>query len=419
VRILVIGSGAREHAIIHTLLKDKDVFAVFAAPGNAGISKIVRTYPLDIRDATKTLELAIDLKVDLVVIGPEIPLAEGVADVVRNHGIPVFGPNKDAAQIESSKSFAKDVMKSAGVPTARWFDCKTREEVEEALTSFSSPYVVKDDSLAQGKGVIVTDSIEEARAHAYSCLEHGKVVIEEFLSGEEVSLFLLSDGNQTVPLQPAQDFKRVFDNDEGPNTGGMGAYSPLPFLDKNFGEVVSRDIGDKVIAELRNRGMPFVGLLYAGLIITSDGVKVIEFNARFGDPETQVVLSRLLSPLGDVLIKTARGELESLPPLQWSDDSVVNVVLASEKYPDTPTLGDEIVGLEEAQSVDGVEIFHAGTIEKDGQIVSAGGRVLSVTASGYNLTEARKRAYEAIDKISLRGGQYRSDIAKKASENQG
>jgi phosphoribosylamine--glycine ligase len=338
---------------------------------------------------------------------------------VRNHGIPVFGPNKDAAQIESSKSFAKEVMKRAGVSTARWFDCETREEVEEALSLFSSPYVVKDDSLAQGKGVVVTESIEEARAHAYSCLEHGKVVIEEFLSGEEVSLFLLSDGNQTVPLQPAQDFKRVFDNDEGPNTGGMGAYSPLPFLDKNFGEVVSRDIGDKVIAELRNRGMPFVGLLYAGLIITSDGVKVIEFNARFGDPETQVVLSRLLSPLGDVLIKTARGELESLPPLQWSDDSVVNVVLASEKYPDTPTLGDEIVGLEEAQSVDGVEIFHAGTIEKDGQIVSAGGRVLSVTASGYNLTEARKRAYEAIDKISLRGGQYRSDIAKKASENQG
>jgi len=419
VRILVIGSGAREHAIIHTLLKDKDVSAVFAAPGNAGISKIVRSFPLEIRDATKTLELAIDLKVDLVVIGPEIPLAEGVADVVRNHGIPVFGPNKDAAQIESSKSFAKDVMKSAGVPTARWFDCKTREEVEEAFSSFSSPYVVKDDSLAQGKGVVVTESIEEARAHAYSCLEHGKVVIEEFLSGEEVSLFLLSDGKQTVPLQPAQDFKRVFDNDEGPNTGGMGAYSPLPFLSENFGEIVSRDIGDKVIAELRNRGMPFIGLLYAGLIITSDGVKVIEFNARFGDPETQVVLSRLLSPLGDVLIKTARGELESLPPLQWSDDSVVNVVLASEKYPDTPTLGDEIVGLEEAQSVDGVEIFHAGTIEKDGQIVSAGGRVLSVTAAGHNLKEARKRAYEAIGKIHLRGGQYRSDIAKKASENQG
>jgi phosphoribosylamine--glycine ligase len=411
VRILVIGSGAREHAIIHTLLKDKDVSAVFAAPGNAGISKIVRTLPLDIKDATQTLELAIDLNIDLVVIGPEIPLAEGVADVVRNHGVPVFGPNKDAAQIESSKSFAKEVMKRAGVPTARWFDCETREEVEEALASFSSPYVVKDDSLAQGKGVVVTESIDEARAHAYLCLEHGKVVIEEFLSGEEVSLFLLADGKQTVPLQPAQDFKRVFDNDEGPNTGGMGAYSPLPFLDKNFGEVVSRDIGDKVIAELNKRGMPFVGLLYAGLIITSDGVKVIEFNARFGDPETQVVLSRLLSPFGDVLIKTARGELESLPPLQWSDDSVVNVVLASENYPDTPTTGDEIVGLEEAQSVDGVEIFHAGTIEKDGQIVSAGGRVLSVTASGHN--------YEAIGKISLRGGQYRSDIAKKASENQG
>jgi phosphoribosylamine--glycine ligase len=419
VRILVIGSGAREHAIIHTLLKDKSVTALFAAPGNAGTAKIVRTFPLDIRDATKTLELALDLKVDLVVIGPEIPLAEGVADVVRNHGVLVFGPNKDAAQIESSKSFAKDVMISAGVSTARWFDCETREEIEEALATFSPPYVVKDDSLAQGKGVVVTDNIDEARAHALACIAHGKVVIEEFLSGEEVSLFLLSDGNQTVPLQPAQDFKRVFDNDEGPNTGGMGAYSPLPFLDKNFGEAVSRDIGDKVIAELKNRGMPFVGLLYAGLIITNDGVKVIEFNARFGDPETQVVLTRLLSPLGEVLMKTARGELQSLPPLQWSDDSVVNVVLASENYPETPTLGDEIVGIEDAQLVDGVEIFHAGTIEKDSQIVSAGGRVLSVTASGSNLTEARKRAYEAIGRISLRGGQYRSDIAKKASEHQG
>ena len=417
-KILVIGSGAREHAIIRTLLKDKSISDVFAAPGNAGISKIVRSFPLDIRDANQTLELAIDLKVDLVVIGPEIPLAHGVADILRNNGVLVFGPNKNAAQIESSKSFAKDVMKSAGVPTARWFDCGTREEVELALSSFSPPYVVKDDSLAQGKGVVVTESIEEARAYALSCIKQGKVVIEEFLSGEEVSLFLLADGTRTVPLVPAQDFKRVFDNDEGPNTGGMGAYSPLPFIDDNFGENIAREIGDKVISELEKRGMPFVGLLYAGLILTSDGVKVIEFNARFGDPETQVVLTRLLTPLGDVLLKTACGELDSIPPLQWNADSVVNVVLASDNYPNTPRVGDEIRGLAEATSVEGVEIFHAGTTDEVGKVVSAGGRVLSVTAVGKDLKEARIRAYEAISKITLRGGHYRRDIAQKAREHQ-
>ena len=415
----MIGSGAREHAIIHTLLHDVSVTAVYAAPGNAGIALIAATFPLEITDAQATLHLSKDLNVDLVVIGPEIPLAHGVADVLRAEGILVFGPNEAAAQIESSKSFAKDVMKSAGVQTAKWFDCTTLEDVERALDSFSSPYVVKDDSLAAGKGVVVTEDRELAIAHARSCLEHGKVVIEEFLSGEEVSLFLLSDGKQTIPLVPAQDFKRALDNDKGENTGGMGAYSPLSFLDENFGEYIAREIGDKVVAELNKRGMTFVGLLYAGLIVTQSGVKVIEFNARFGDPETQVVLSRLRSPLGQVLLHTANGAIDSLPPLQWSSASAVTVVIASENYPDKPVVGDVIEGLDEAGQVEGVLIFHAGTKAHNGHIQSAGGRVLSVTALGSTLKEARSRAYEAISRIRMRGAHFRRDIAQRASEHQG
>jgi len=415
----VIGSGAREHAIIYSLLGDANVSSVFAAPGNAGIAAIVRTFPLDIKSPGATLELAKELDVDLVVIGPEVPLAHGVSDVLREEGIVVFGPNKKAAQIESSKSFAKDVMTSAGVETARWFDCKTMEEVENALDTFAPPYVVKDDSLAAGKGVVVTNSKAEALAHAKTCLGHGIVVVEEFLSGEEVSLFLLADGTRTVPLVPAQDFKRVFDNDEGANTGGMGAYSPLSFLDENFGEYIAREISDKVVSELNKRGMPFIGLLYAGLIVTSTGVKVIEFNARFGDPETQVVLSRLRSPLGQVLLHTAKGALDSLSPLQWSSESAVTVVIASENYPENPVIGDVIEGLEAAGRVENVQIFHAGTKAEGGAILSAGGRVLSVTATGKDLNLARSRAYEAISHIRLRGSHYRRDIAKKASENQG
>lgn len=415
----MIGSGAREHAIIHTLLHDASVTAVYSAPGNAGIAHIVETFPLEITDANATLNLSKDLNVDLVVIGPEIPLAHGVADVLRDEGFLVFGPNKAAAQIESSKSFAKDVMRAAGVETAKWFDCTTLEEVERALDSFSSPYVVKDDSLAAGKGVVVTENRDLAVAHAKACLEHGKVVIEEFLSGEEVSLFLLSDGKQTIPLVPAQDFKRALDNDKGENTGGMGAYSPLRFLDENFDEYVAREIGDKVVTELNKRGMPFVGLLYAGLIVTPSGVKVIEFNARFGDPETQVVLTRLRSPLGQVLLHTASGALDSLPPLQWSSESAVTVVIASENYPEKPVVGDVIEGLEEAGQVEGVVIFHAGTKAHNGHIQSAGGRVLSVTALGSTLKEARSRAYEAISRIRMRGAHFRRDIAQRASEHQG
>ncbi len=418
-KILVIGSGAREHAIIHTLLKDTDVKSVIAAPGNAGIAEIVPTFPLDIKDPAATLQLAQSNHIDLVVIGPEIPLAHGVADVLRENNFVVFGPNKNAAQIESSKSFAKDVMMSAGIATARWFDCKTITEVENALDAFSAPYVVKDDSLAQGKGVVVTNDKAEALTHAEMCLEHGMVVVEEFLSGKEVSLFLLADGKRTIPLVPAQDFKRVFDNDEGANTGGMGAYSPLTFVGDDFGEFVAREIGDKVVAELAKRGMPFIGLLYAGLIVTSSGVKVIEFNARFGDPETQVVLSRLLSPLGTFLLRTAQGELDSLPPLQWSSESAVTVVIASENYPESPVTGYVIEGLELAKIVEGVEIFHAGTKAEGDDILSAGGRVLSVTALGKDLKSARSRAYEAISHIRLQGSHYRRDIAQKASENQG
>ncbi|MFF3713247.1 phosphoribosylamine--glycine ligase [Streptomyces phaeochromogenes] len=413
-KVLVIGGGAREHALCRSLSLDPDVTALHCAPGNAGIAEVAELHQVDALDGKAVAALATELGAELVVVGPEAPLVAGVADAVREAGIPVFGPSKEAAELEGSKAFAKDVMAGAGVPTARSYVCTNPDEVEEALDAFGAPYVVKDDGLAAGKGVVVTADLDKAREHANAC---DRVVIEEFLDGPEVSLFAITDGVTVVPLQPAQDFKRALDGDEGPNTGGMGAYSPLPWADPKLVEEVMQTVLQPTVDEMRRRGTPFSGLLYAGLAITSRGVRVIEFNARFGDPETQVVLARLKTPLSGILLAAADGTLADLEPLRWSDDAAVTVVIASHNYPDTPRTGDPIEGLDEvaAQDAPHAYVLHAGTRRDGDAIVSAGGRVLSVTASGKDLTQARARAYEAVNRIRLDGGQHRTDIAAKVA----
>ncbi|MFI6723213.1 phosphoribosylamine--glycine ligase [Streptomyces atratus] len=414
-KVLVIGGGAREHALCRSLSLDPDVTALYCAPGNAGIAEVAELHPVDALDGDAVARLATDLGAELVVVGPEAPLVAGVADAVRAAGIPCFGPSGEAAQLEGSKAFAKDVMAGAGVPTARSYVCTTPAEIDAALDAFGAPYVVKDDGLAAGKGVVVTDDVEAARTHALAC---DRVVIEEFLDGPEVSLFAITDGTTVLPLQPAQDFKRALDNDEGPNTGGMGAYSPLPWADPKLVDEVMQSVLQPTVDELRRRGTPFSGLLYAGLAITSRGVRVIEFNARFGDPETQVVLARLKTPLAGVLLGSANGTLDELPPLKWRDEAAVTVVIASHNYPGTPRTGDPIHGLDDvaAQDAPHAYVLHAGTRRDGDEIVSAGGRVLSVTATGKDLAGARERAYTAAARIRLDGSQFRTDIAKKAAE---
>ncbi|GAA2070818.1 phosphoribosylamine--glycine ligase [Streptomyces albiaxialis] len=419
-RILVIGGGAREHAICRSLSLDPEVTAVHCAPGNAGIAEVATLHPVDALDGAAVADLAVSdaVRADLVVVGPEAPLVAGVADAVRERGVPVFGPSAEAAKLEGSKAFAKDVMAAANVPTARSYVCATPQEADAALDAFGPPYVVKDDGLAAGKGVVVTDDIERARQHARDC--GGAVVIEEFLDGPEVSLFALTDGETVVPLQPAQDFKRAYDADEGPNTGGMGAYSPLPWADPKLVDEVVATVLEPTVNELRRRGTPFSGLLYAGLAITSRGVRVIEFNARFGDPETQAVLARLKTPLGGFLLAAATGRLADFPALRWSDGAAVTVVVAAHDYPAKPRTGDRIEGLDAVAEQDEPEayVLHAGTKrDADGHLVSAGGRVLSVTATGAGLREARERAYAAVGRVRLDGSHHRSDIAREAAED--
>ncbi len=416
----MIGPGGREHALVRSLLRDPNVTEVHAAPGNAGIAEIVPTHPIDANDPAAVAALAVKLDSDLVVVGPEAPLAAGVADAVRAAGIPVFGPDKAAARLEASKAFAKAVMAEAQVPTAMARVAGNAAEAADALDVFGAPYVVKDDGLAAGKGVVVTADRGEALAHAQSCFDAGgSVVIEEFLDGPEVSLFVLADGRTVVPLAPAQDFKRIFDADEGPNTGGMGAYSPLDWAPAGLVQEVIDRVAQPTIDEMARRGTPFVGVLYCGLALTSRGTRVIEFNARFGDPETQAVLARLKTPLGGVLLAAARGQLDTVEELRWAPEPAVAVVLASENYPGTPRTGDRIRGLKKANRLDGVHVLHAGTaMDDDGYVVSAGGRVLAVVALGDDLEDARERAYAGIEEIALDGGQYRTDIAAKAARGE-
>ena len=407
-KILLVGSGGREHALALGLKADKSCTELHAAPGNPGIASVATLHPVAITDNTAILKLAQQLAVDLVVVGPEVPLVNGVADVLREAGFAVFGPSKAAAQLEGSKDFAKGVMRDAGVPTARSFTCTEESEIEEALDTFGAPYVVKDDGLAAGKGVVVTNDRQTALNHALAC---SRVVIEEYLAGPEISLFGISDGRNILPMQPAQDFKRAYDGDAGPNTGGMGAYSPLPWAPDDIVDETYEKVLAPMIAEMAARGTPFVGLLYAGLALTDDGIRVIEFNARFGDPETQVLIPRLMTPLATLLYNAATDNLDDAV-LQWRDESAVTIVLAAQGYPESPKTGAPIASIPTiAQS----QVFHAGTSDSSGTLLSTGGRVLTVTGTGADLTEARDRAYRAISQIELEGSFYRSDIALNAS----
>jgi phosphoribosylamine--glycine ligase len=407
VRVLLIGTGGREHAIAAALAVDPAVTALVCAPGNPGMAALGTLADVDPLDPAAVAALAVELGADLVVVGPEAPLVAGVADAVRAKGIACFGPSQAAAQLEGSKAFAKDVMRAAGVPTARSFVCTTPEEAAAALAEFGPPFVVKDDGLAAGKGVVVTGDRDAALAHAAAC---GRVVVEEFLAGPEVSLFVVTDGVSAVPLQPAQDFKRIFDGDQGPNTGGMGAYSPLPWAPPDLVDEVMARVVQPTLAEMRRRDAPFNGVLYVGLALTADGPKVIEFNCRFGDPETQVVLARLETPLAGVLHAAAVGRLAEDPPLAWRSGAAVCVVMASAGYPESARKGDVITG---ADGVPGV--LHAGTARRpDGALVTAGGRVLTCTALGATLGEARDAAYGLVRGIAFDGAQSRTDIARAA-----
>jgi len=414
VRVLVIGSGAREHALVLALSRDPAVTALACAPGNAGTALQAEPYPVDATDPAAVTELAISFAADLVVIGPEAPLVAGVADAVRAAGIPCFGPSRAAARIEGSKAFAKDVMLAAGVPTAHSELVDNPAKLDAALSHFGPTWVVKDDGLAAGKGVVVTDDLDAARAHALTLLDGGHpVLLESYLDGPEVSLFCVVDGRTVVPLLPAQDFKRVGDGDAGPNTGGMGAYAPLPWAPPNLVDDVLARVVNPVANEMVQRGTPFQGLLYAGLVLTSTGPQVIEFNCRFGDPETESVLALLDTPLGEVLSAAATGRLAELPPLRWRDGFAVTVVIAAEGYPGRPRAGDVITGAE----ADGV--LHAGTRRRDdGTVVSAGGRVLAVVGQGTDLASARDDAYRRVAGVHLPGAHHRTDIAARAVAGQ-
>lgn len=417
VHVLVIGSGAREHALLVALRRDPDVDGLSVAPGNAGTSTVADQYDVDVTSADSVVALARRIGADLVVIGPEVPLVLGVADAVRAAGIACFGPGREAARIEGSKAFAKDVMDAAGVRTATSEIVDNPARLDATLDRFGPPagqraWVVKDDGLAAGKGVVVTDDRDTARAHAASLLDSGHpVLLESFLDGPEVSLFSIVDGETVVPLLPAQDFKRVGDGDTGPNTGGMGAYAPLPWLPEAVVQSIVDDVVKPVAAEMVRRGCPFSGLLYAGLAITSTGPAVVEFNCRFGDPETQAVLALLDTPLGSLLRAAATGELAAQAPLKWRAGSAVTVVLAAENYPGRPRVGDVIGGSDSAG------VLHAGTSRRDdGSVVSSGGRVLSVVGTGADLPAARAAAYALLDSIRLPGSHFRTDIGLAAAE---
>jgi len=416
VRVLLLGSGGREHALARALAADSDVTDLHAAPGNPGIAAVAATHPVDLADIAAVTALARSTAPALVVVGPEAPLVAGLGDALRAAGVACFGPGRRAAMLEGSKSFAKQVMMAAGIPTARARTCTSEDEAAAALAEFGPPFVVKADGLAAGKGVVVTGDRAAALAHARAA---GTVVIEEFLDGPEVSLFAVTDGTTAVSLLPAQDFKRAGDGDSGPNTGGMGAYTPLGWAPPGLATEVLAGVIQPAIDEMRRRGSPYRGLLYAGLSLTAGGVRVIEFNARFGDPESQVVLDRLASPLAGLLAAAAGGSLADAGPLRWAPGAAVTVVIAAEGYPAAPVKGDPIHGIDHAERVPGAHVLHAGTAtDGAGRLVSAAGRVLNVVGTGPDLAAARDVAYRAAGAIEMRGGWYRRDIAEAAAGGQ-
>ncbi len=413
-KILLLGSGAREHALARALVNAPETTELVVAPGNPGTAMIATNFAIDPTSPVEAVELATQMGADLVVVGPEAPRVAGVADAVRQAGVPVFGPGAAAARLEGSKAFAKEVMAAAGVPTATAVVCSTPEELAAALDRFGAPYVVKDDGLAAGKGVVVTSERDAALAHGRSCLarQGERVLVEEYLDGPEVSLFCVCDGATVRPLAPAQDYKRVGDGDVGPNTGGMGSYSPLTWAPADLAEQVVREVAQPVVDEMARRGTSFTGLLYCGLALTGKGLRVVEFNVRFGDPETQVVLARLTSSLAQLLHAAATGRLAEVPAPTWRPEAAVDVVLAAPGYPGAVTTGGLLTGLDAAEEVEGVHVLHAGTgFSDDGELVATGGRVLSVVALGDDVQAARERAYQAVGRLGLPGSHYRTDIA--------
>jgi len=408
VKVLVIGTGGREHALALSLARDAAVTEVHAAPGNPGIGAVATLHDVDLMDGPAVAALAAGIGADLVVVGPEAPLVAGVSDAVRDAGILCFGPSGAAARLEGSKAFSKAVMSTAGVPTAGSRTCTTPEETAAALDAFGAPYVVKDDALAAGKGVVVTTDRDEALAHAAGC---ARVVVEEFLDGPEFSLFVVCDGAEGRPLLPAQDFKRIFDGGRGPNTGGMGSYAPLTWLPEGVVDLVMEQVVAPTLAEMRRLGAPFIGCLYVGLALTAAGPKVIEFNVRFGDPDIQPVLALLQSPLGTLLLAAARGDLAAVPAPTFADGAAVTVVMASAGYPEGSRSGDVVVGTETLTKEADVDVIHAGTARTDAGLATAGGRVLAVRAIGTDVADARAKAYEGVATISFPGAQWRRDIA--------
>jgi phosphoribosylamine--glycine ligase len=416
VRVLVVGGGGREHAIADGLSRSSIVDDVLAAPGNAGIGEIAERLPIAADDIHALVAAVENERIDLTVVGPEVPLVAGLADRLRDRGHLVVGPSAAAARIEGSKSWAKELCERHGIPAGGSHAFADAAAAMATLDAMSPPYVVKADGLAAGKGVTVTDDRNEAERAIRSALDchQGRVVVEEFLDGREVSAFALLDGVETLPIGFACDYKRASDADEGPNTGGMGAYSPDPALDDSTKKLIEEDVLHRTAEALRDEGEPFIGVLYAGLMLTAEGPKVLEFNARFGDPEAEVLLTRLESDLGELLLAVADGRLSDIrDDVRFSDDACVTVVLTSGGYPGSYETGKPIDGLETASKVEGVRVFHAGTEIRDGRVVTAGGRVLSVTGRGSTTAEARSRAYEAAAHISFEGMRYRSDIAAR------
>jgi len=419
-RALLLGSGGRESALAWALHGSSSVDDLVVAPGNPGIARIARTAGVDPTDARSVVKLASEIDADLVVIGPEAPLVAGVGDALRTEGRCVFGPSASAARIEGSKTFAKDLMDRTEIPTARWGAFTDVHKAVAFMDELGPPYVTKADGLAAGKGVVVTQERVAALEAIQECLVHGKfgasgrsVVVEEFLSGEEVSLIALTDGETVRACEPAQDYKRALEDDRGPNTGGMGSYSPVPMCPEGLAQSVADEVIEPMVRATCAAAGPFIGAIYAGLVLTAQGTKVLEFNARFGDPETQALVPRLISDFGEVCMACAHGRLSEIE-LEWRADKCVSIVLAAGGYPGGHAKGIEITGVEAAARCEGVQIFHAGTATQDGKLVTNGGRVLNVSALGATFEQARSRAYEAAALIHFEGKQLRSDIALKA-----
>ncbi|GIX21061.1 phosphoribosylamine--glycine ligase [Erythrobacter cryptus] len=411
--ILLVGSGGREHALAWKLAQSPSLTRLYAAPGNPGIAEEAEIVALDIADHAAVVGFCADRAIGLVVIGPEAPLVDGLSDALRAAGVPVFGPSRAAAQLEGSKGFTKDLCARAGIPTAGYVRTSSLEEARAALARFAPPYVLKADGLAAGKGVVIAQSLAEAEAALAEMFggafgsAGAEVVIEEFLEGEEASFFALTDGTHIIPFGSAQDHKRVGEGDTGPNTGGMGAYSPAPVLTSDLQGRVMAEIIEPTVRTMREEGHPYQGVLYAGLMLTAEGPKLIEYNVRFGDPECQVLMMRLESDLVALMLACAQGKLEDAA-IAWRNEAALTVVMAAKGYPGTPDKGGKIA-LDDAEA-DGAKVFHAGTAIKDGALVANGGRVLNVTALGRSVTEAQQRAYEAVDRISFPTGFCRRDI---------